>query len=354
MNRPTKAHVPVLLLLAMGGCVPDLSDSLDDAGLDTDTSQDESEDGAGDALPGEGETGGEGTGGEETEPAEESGGEETGNSDAGSEGGPVPVCGDGVVDGDEACDDGNDDDTDTCTSLCHEAVCGDGFVHEGVEACDDGNDDDTDACTSDCAAPACGDGFVHEGEECDDGNDVDTDACTSSCLAATCGDGLVHEDVETCDDGINDGSYGGCTEACEFALFCGDGVFSEPPERCEPGVQDAPDGLSCTEDTCLIEFAGTTQFYCNGSCTYAGASGCDQPDADIFCKLLTGNPASTAESFSTTTALAEPGIACAGYGDNLGSFPEYGVDVEIWWQSSSVLENHGPGTVIVDPICTDP
>ncbi len=53
------------------------------------------------------------------------------------------LCGDGVVEGDEVCDDGNDVDTDMCTNACEEAACGDGLVYEGVEACDDGNDIDT-------------------------------------------------------------------------------------------------------------------------------------------------------------------------------------------------------------------
>jgi cysteine-rich repeat protein len=96
--------------------------------------------------------------------------------------GEASVCGNGVVEGDEECDDGNDVDTDACTNACTHAVCGDGIVHEGVEECDDGNDVDTDACTNACTNAVCGDGIVHEGvEECDDGNDVDDDACSNSC-----------------------------------------------------------------------------------------------------------------------------------------------------------------------------
>ena len=39
-------------------------------------------------------------------------------------------------------------------------------------------------------AAACGDGVVQAGETCDDGNDLDTDTCTTTCASATCGDGL--------------------------------------------------------------------------------------------------------------------------------------------------------------------
>src|SRR5512141_1780697 len=42
----------------------------------------------------------------------------------------------------------------------------------------------------------CGNGVVETGEECDDGNPSDTDACTNACLNATCGDGLVQDGVE--------------------------------------------------------------------------------------------------------------------------------------------------------------
>ncbi len=68
------------------------------------------------------------------------------------------------------------------------ARCGDGAV-QGLEACDDGNAINTDACTDQCALARCGDSFVQEGEACDDGNISDRDACTNACVVATCGDG---------------------------------------------------------------------------------------------------------------------------------------------------------------------
>ena len=73
----------------------------------------------------------------------------------------------------------------------------------GVEACDDGNDDNTDGCRSDCALPTCGDGFVQPGEQCDDGNGDNTDDCLNTCLVAICGDGFVQEGIEECDDANN-------------------------------------------------------------------------------------------------------------------------------------------------------
>ena len=56
--------------------------------------------------------------------------------------------------------------TETTSILMHAltavmlASCGDGIVQTGVEACDDGNNIDTDACTNSCEAATCGDGIT--------------------------------------------------------------------------------------------------------------------------------------------------------------------------------------------------
>jgi cysteine-rich repeat protein len=110
------------------------------------------------------------------------------------------ACGDHVVLGAEACDDGNDVGTDACVA-CAFARCGDGEVFAGVEGCDDGNELGGDGCEARCALPSCGDGVVDPGEDCDDGNDDDGDLCPSSCLAAKCGDGHVLVGTEGCDLG---------------------------------------------------------------------------------------------------------------------------------------------------------
>ncbi len=73
-----------------------------------------------------------------------------------------PVCGDGVVEGDEECDEGGDTPSLTCTNNseqgdgpCTDTFCGD-FVTQstngigGTEACDDGPSGSTE-CTSDCS-----------------------------------------------------------------------------------------------------------------------------------------------------------------------------------------------------------
>jgi cysteine-rich repeat protein len=49
---------------------------------------------------------------------------------------PGVVCGDGVQEGLEECDDADTDNTDGCLDTCQRAACGDGFVQAGVEQCD--------------------------------------------------------------------------------------------------------------------------------------------------------------------------------------------------------------------------
>lgn len=170
------------------------------------------------------------------------------------EGVPLPQsCGDGVLNEDESCDDGNTLDGDGCSSdclcvapgyqctppgePCHQvAVCGDGVVVT-PEPCDDGNGTNGDGCSdhckveegwmcegdpSDCTPTTCGDGIREGVEACDDGNVLPFDGCSSVCQAepdcsgeggctSECGDGLIID--EECDDGNNtDGD--GCSSTC--------------------------------------------------------------------------------------------------------------------------------------------
>jgi fibro-slime domain-containing protein len=69
-------------------------------------------------------------------------------------------------------------------------VCGDG-VKEGAESCEDNNNMPFDGCSADCqneptckgtgaCTSKCGDGIVLN-EECDDGNNTDGDGCSADC-----------------------------------------------------------------------------------------------------------------------------------------------------------------------------
>ena len=65
--------------------------------------------------------------------------------------GGAPVCGDGVTESAEECDDGNSDNDDACTNACAAAACGDGYVWSGIETCDDGNASAGDGCSALCS-----------------------------------------------------------------------------------------------------------------------------------------------------------------------------------------------------------
>ena len=131
-------------------------------------------------------------------------------------------CGDGIVNSDEECDDGNGGDGDGCSAACVFEFCGDGVVNNG-EQCDDGNAADGDGCTTACFSEACGNSVVDPGEGCDDGNLVDDDACLANCQPNTCGDGFVNPAAEQCDAGAGNHPTlpGTCRPSCQLPA-CGD------------------------------------------------------------------------------------------------------------------------------------
>ncbi len=182
------------------------------------------------------------------------------------------VCGDGVRQGNEACD-GSDLGGKTCqseglgegvlscnpdcslngSSCAVQPFCGNDRA-EGAEECD-GSDLKAQTCSrlgfasgslicsADCtldksgcqASASCGDGSLDEGEDCDDGNTVAGDGCGRNCreesgwscegepsrCSPICGDGIVVSGVEECDDG-NQEEGDGCSSDCsvEKGYWC--------------------------------------------------------------------------------------------------------------------------------------
>jgi fibro-slime domain-containing protein len=163
---------------------------------------------------------------------------------------PAPYCGDHSVNtaNGEACDDGvNNSDVQpgNCKTDCTGFVppsnlCGNGVVDAG-EQCDNGtyNGSSVSTCDARCQYK-CGNGFKDEGEQCDNGvNDGSYGTCNHDCtLTSYCGDG-VKNGPEQCDLGANNSSsptlYGKglCTTLCTLAPYCGDGRVYTAMEQCD-------------------------------------------------------------------------------------------------------------------------
>ena len=140
--------------------------------------------------------------------------------------------------------------------------------------------------------------------------------------------------------------------------LCGDGMLNQPEEFDPPPGPFASAPVSST--SCRYDFSEVPQLYCYGSCNWGGAEGCDQIDADLFCKLKTDNSASTATSFTTTRAMDAPGFACPFHthaattvlGATFRSVTPASGPVR--YQDSSILASHGSGLVVDSVVCADP
>ena len=101
----------------------------------------------------------------------------------------------------------------------------------------------------------CGDGVVVAEELCDDGiNDGSYGGCNPDCTPGPrCGDGELNGEEE-CDNGINLDGYrnvdGACAPGCVLPAYCGDGVINpEFSEQCDLGEENNDGSYDgCTAD----------------------------------------------------------------------------------------------------------
>ncbi len=207
----------------------------------------------------------------------------------------VKLCGNGIKDTDEACDNGASNGVvctapyggscKYCSSDCKTETtvqgekCGDG-IKNGNEVCDSGgNNGKEGACWTDCSRQTtyCGDGILTNPDDlgvketCDDGNIVSNDGCSSTCIIEppVCGDGKIWGG-EVCDDGTNNGKAGYCWTNClGQTTYCGDGILTNPDnlgvnEACDSGANNGKAGYCWTN--------------CLGQTTYCGDGILTNPD----------------------------------------------------------------------------
>jgi len=270
----------------------------------------------------------------------------------------LPACGNGIVDAGEGCDDGAaaNGTGQRCNAACRRNVCGDGDKLVGVEECDDGNPVNGDACDTNCTTPRCGNNAPDPGEACDDGNSVNGDGCEADCSAPRCGNRIV-DAGEACDDGD---ATSGCDLDCTLPR-CNDGQLNlAAGEEVDPPASPSQ-VVRVSSQTCRFDFSAINQLFCAGTCgTWGGGNGCQQADADAFCKLKTGNPNSTAITFALGVAAAAPGICCPSVDPattgctTLRTFDNRGVPQLVSVHETSLVSTHGPGQVITNVTCTDP
>lgn len=194
----------------------------------------------------------------------------------------LTVCGDGIKDGIEECDDGNTIDGDGCSSICkiEEADADeDGY---GVNLdCDDNNPAINPGATEICDGidNNCV-GGIDEGCDCieDSTQQCGTDVgiCefgTQTCTNGQWGDciGAISPSTEICNDNLDNDCDGVIDNGC---LVCGNGAL-EAGEQCDDGNTVNGDGCSSIcelevdvgecEDNTLVGQYNLEGFYCDGT-----------------------------------------------------------------------------------------
>ncbi|MDG2305489.1 MAG: DUF4215 domain-containing protein [Candidatus Binatia bacterium] len=181
-------------------------------------------------------------------------------------------------------------------SICNENVCGDGVAVLGREACDDGDTDNGDGCSSTCT--------VESGWDCSSGTCVDINECATNAdncdTNATCSNTTGNFDCD-CNAG-----YTGDGQTCETE--CGDGI-PVGAEECDDGNTNDGD---CCSSTCNFEAAGD-------SCDDQDGNGCTEGQCGglgdcVAHPVSDGDPCTQDGAFCNGAESCQAG-ACAGAGD---------------------------------------
>ena len=173
---------------------------------------------------------------------------------------PTPTCGDGVIDENEQCDDGNTADGDGCSSTCEQEDPCANTVCEPGWTCDNGN----------CMPP-------QDGTACDDGDPTTVNDAYNSgqCQGQPkdCGDKVVNSQTGECEcpQGQTDCS-GECVDCESDANNCGTcGNVCTNGNICNNGQCECPQGqINCSGECVDITSDENNCGMCGNSCPGEG------------------------------------------------------------------------------------
>ncbi len=210
------------------------------------------------------------------------------------------VCGDGILQGVEACDDAGTADGDGCSATCTVEA---GYDCTGAGA---GSCSDIDECnpTSPCDANATCDNIPGSFTcTCNAGFQGDGTTCTT-----VCNDSIV-AGAETCDDGNNDDGDG-CTADCSAI----EANFACPPAGgacdCAPGFASADCSVACA-----VCEAGS----CNGGTAGDGTCTCDTGYEGTLCDVAVIGVTTTGDVVNGNDGLCSLREAVAAANTNTAS-----------------------------------
>lgn len=167
---------------------------------------------------------------------------------------------------------------------------------DDLDPCTTDSCNSDDGCHFDAVTPCCGNGVLEDDEFCDDGNNDPGDGCSADCKSdEDCGNGILDADFEECDGSLFPyecfkGAFN-CTDECKMETatctsWCGDGQLDPSYEACDGQLY--PTACYGGQFACLYGCKVWDKTGCEAWCGDGVANGdetCDGYDFAIVCPL---------------------------------------------------------------------